>query len=887
MKKDPVKIMKEEVKAASAELSPLTRANLKIAGAMVNASNLTQRGWIDMTGTRDGKDVVRRGSCWLEYVEKKGHIEYHFTLSTSETMLEFNGNGETVEVENAALQCELAHEGKVPRMVWARRLSVYALDEKAVTFKKFEGKIPAALLRKVERQLVSAIVKKPLMLLDDLAFQLRGYGPFADWCIESQTDLRLLCLDSVLDEDVKRERGEETNYRLLMPFVRAMLTDEDPAGRQFLLKVVNPCCLAFIITPAAKCDFPEVATAVMALFHEAPKLEIKRAEEKWGYSAWHSMTKLCLMMKMPQCATLAVRNLVEQYNRISDKDKDKRDLLLEFLLLFYQLRDFLKTEPKDYSSCDALLRAFESMGDPLNACLETKLLLRLGRYYTTEKSGAETEEAEDCLCEVIKQGFKAFDEKHKEDFEHHPWMKQLPFGVKNPLGWQSYLCCIFGKVMKAIATWPKPVLSVFDDRDTYPTQHLINGVPEYEIWRGFLPKDADAESMEQFLGKNTAGLIENEKKQNIRKLEWGGFQPPMETLTLREPKAKNRSELMSVEIVAATRMIDKPFPIIRFPYLAKASAEPNCVVKIWKYHPWGHYQAADAEFTLGDGRRLCAVMPYFQWDRDYIVRGAPWKAKLAGFAHEIHKCKKPEVPQPYKVTSGYLAEKNGGPIDVVYSEEMFDYFVQDNFNKMMSPSGFEVQGRVHAIRKIKALGQDVLVVTVETAGLRSNELNNKIDIYVGTHNCTGDELQIGDTIESWGWLYVDVFSPAVTAEEFFAEVEKHGFPEDPLADGPAFGYSGAALFVKDDKELKKYLVDYGKGALLGSKSVERVITLDDNPQNVQFLVRMTDGRILKYNVSIGDVEGKPEWQVAGAEHLVVHTEKFANGFKLDWFGVPK
>ena len=884
MKDDPAKnAMRYEIKDVKDHLSPLTLLNFRIAGALADINKLIEKGWIDTTGVWNGREINRLGSCWIEYVETINRVEYHATLSIGPTIPGFGNDGKEIEVESEDAYRLKAHKGELPRMAWFRRLSIYALDEKALTFKKYKGEIPKEFLEKVEEHLECAITEKPRPLLEDLAFQIKGFGPFADWCIESDADLKLLCLDTVLDRNDKRDNLESI-ARLMSPIARAILTDDDPKGREFLRGISNPCCLAFIASHAAECHFPEMAAAIMEIVLD--RLEMSKVERSFGFAPWLSLARMAMSMKMPQCAAMAVRNAITQYRAMEDGDDRKQESLRDFSGLFWKLRDFLKTEPDDTVGCNALIDAIESFGSPLMDDLDFRLLLRLGKCYTATVAGVGLDDAVESLCHVTKDYFDAFDEDHKKDYEKKPWLQQLPFGVKTPMGWQAFLCSRCGNAVKAIAAWPFAPLSMFDEHRPFPTQEPIEGLSFVDVWRGFLPKEVTEESAQKLMAMVSEDLVNAGHEEDLDVLEWGGYSTPMKTMQVRAPRDEKRSELMSSVVFAKSVEKDEQFPIAHFPFLSREYSKANCVVKTWVYHPWGHYQAADAEFTLADGRRFCAVMPFFASDRGCIIRGAPWKARIAGFANELYKREKPELPPPHKVTEGYLAEEHGGPVDIHFTEEVFDFFDQDTIDKHVSRAGFGIHGRVKAVRTIKAYDQDVLVVTIESSALHSEDLNNQLDVYIGAQNYDGPELQIGDTVESWGWLCLDIYKSALAPEDLFVQIEKTGFPTDPAEDGLPFG-CGAPIFIREDQELEKNFVEFGKAALMGSSAVEKVSVCGCNPQLFDFLARMKDGRILKYNFSLGDKDGNPEGVVPGAERLVVHREKAAKGYKLTWFGIPK
>lgn len=887
MSNDPINnCMHYEINDVKEHLSSITKLNFKVAGALANVNQLIEAGWVDTTGVWQGHEIYRLHSCWAEYVEKIDGVEYHVTLSMGPTLPNVNEKGEDVEVGDVNDYRVQAHEAKVPRMAWLRRVSVFALDEKDLSFKKFRGEVPAQIVEKVSAQLEAAIVTAPKSLLDDLAFQVNGYGPFADWCIESDADLQLLRLDSVLDE-ANKNGNRESLARLLMPVVRAVLTDDDPKGREFLYGVKNPCCLAFMASHAFRADLPEMAAVLMELVLD--HLEMDKVEHSFGFGPWQALARMALRLNMSECAALAIRNACVQFQKMEKDDKRREQSVHECVGIFWAFHDYLKRQPEDTVGCNDVVSAIEGIGSPLADELDFKLLVRLGRCYTATVDGFGLEKAVDALCEVTKAYIDRFDGDHKEECEKKPYLSQLPIGVKAPLGWQAFLYARCGEAAKAIEAFPNPPLSVFGETEPLPTQEPVEGLSFVDVWRGFLPKELDENTVRAFSQKVVAALVPSGKPKKVGPCEWSGScSTPLKEMQLIVPQNEKAGELLSMGFLAKTEDKDEAFPIVHFPYLTKDYSEPNCVVKMWKYHPWAHYQAADAEFTLEDGRRFCAVMPFFAWDRSCLVRGAPWKAKVVGFANELYKRDKPELPPPHKVTEGYLAEENAGPVDVHFTEEVFDFFDQDSIDENISRSGYGIHGRVKSVRTIRAYDQDVLVVAIESASLRSRVLGNVLEVYIGAQNYDGPELQVGDTVESWGWLYVDVFTSAHNPEEFFAQAHEKGFPCDPAENGDdtPFG-AGAPIFVREDMEIEKNFTEFGKAALAGADVVEKVAVCQGNPQLFDYVVRLKDGRVLKYNFSMGDKDGNPEGVVPGAERLVLHKEKVEKGYKLKWFGIPE
>lgn len=872
-------VLRDEVVNATMRLPGLAKLNFRIAGALADVNKLVANGWTDLTGAVEEGEYIRMGSAWLELVRKADGREIHVALSVGDTLTGKNEKGDGWKRADAAYALK-AHRGGNPRIVFLRRLSVWVLDEKELSFKLGKGELPDGILADVERHLAEAIVEKPRLLLDDLAFQNKGYLPFADFCIESDVDVELLKTCSVLSE-LKKKNDRESAARILSPIARAVLTDEDPQGRDYLKGLSCPACLAFLADFA---DFAGSGDAMLAVMSLMVACSEDAVAKYFGLNAWRNIAIEALNRDLAQFAAYAVEGAVCQH----DGKKEDVGLIVD---VFWATHEFFKRDPQDAEACRCILDSLEDVKGELRKERDYRLLLAVARCYVADLAKIDSEPFVKNIGNLLGEYTDSFDEANKD--EEKPWLQTLPQGVKAPLAWQSLLFCHLGASRLVLSTFPKPPLSTAEFFKYRPTEEPVEGLSFVDVWKGFLPEQLNEEIFKSRMEEWGKGHVQEGEDHKAKSYEWNGAPFSVDVFQVLVPEGQGENELMTMSVRAICG--DEKRIVGLFPYLPKESESnsPNVKIKVWKYHPWDNFEAADAEFELEDGRRLTGVMPFYAADKGVVMRGAKCSARLVGFASELERKEPEKLPDPIKITEGYLAEEHGGPVDIGFCEEFFDFFDTDTFDERISHSGFGLHGRVTAVRKIKALGTDVLAVTVKCAKIESGDLDDSLEIFIGADHVKGGELAVGDVVEAYGWLYIDVHTIDESAEEFFAD-----YPQcAPLPESDERSF-GSPLFIRTEysEEEKKQMpwavekqndwVGFGKAALRGCKGVERVVYCGRNPQRIDYLVRQC-GKIRKFAYVIAMKDDPVSMDNEGVETFVLRKEKAERGFKISWDGLPK
>ncbi len=861
------------------DLPELALVNLRTAGALLDVNELIKRGWSDLSGANERGEFFRYGSAWVEYVEDDGDREYHITLSLCSSLCGLNDQG-TGYKATPATDMLSAHKGDLPRICFARRLACFVLDREKLSYTRYSGELPAKLIEKVEDDLKSANKEPARLLVADLDWQTEGTSELDGIAVTTDCDHKFAQLLSVCEKCYKAE-NEESLARLFAPFVRAVLTKDDPGGFEFLKRLTSVDVLKWTLPRLLSANYYEGIAAVSIV-----AINVQKAIEAFSVADWEAIAIACAKLNLVKNASIAVTHVLELAD--SEKAEDRQSVIE----VFWAMLDWLKTGPKDAAGCRTYSGLIERCSEVVGRTARYGALACASRCYADCLENLPVEDSLKGFVPLVEDACRQFEDSYgkkageEKKSENPPWLSGLPFAVKAPFEWQAFICCQVGRAIDVIKAYPLNPFELNDMFPIHPLRRFVDGLSVRDIWSGFLPKCEGGMTFAERMDKWSEGLCVIPKEFPLELYDWLDPSNNGDYLKMLCPEHPESSELCSVGVQLTMRQSKKKVVAGLFPFLPKEheSNKSNVRIRPWFFNVWNEAIAADLEFTVGDrGSTLTAVMPYYIADRECILRGVEYDAKLAAFATALKIIEVPKLPPPVKVTDRHL-----GPVNLSFSPEMFDWFDQSRtFPKEISNAGYGLQGRVKSVRELKALGTDVLCVEVDCA--RLDFLDQPLAIYIRKERVEGGEIKVGDTIVTYGWLYIDSFDVVDNVDEFLKKYPKAA-PEKP--EDVSFGMMSYIRTECTEEDKANGLmpdtpdwVEYGKTALECGKDVSKVSVCARNPQYIHFLVRK-GVEVLKYRLIVTENKDFSPNRIPGVETLVCKKERVKNGFELTWEGVP-
>ena len=889
---------KTEYELLANGLSPLVRFNFCYAGAVIDVNKLVSHGWKLLTGVHEGSEIHLAGCSWLEYVVVRADVEYHITLSVGNAM------SSGVDEEGAALWRPVVgdlllqtYRGESPRRSFVRRLSCWTFVEAMAVFRRDDDAVTDDMLTCVYDHFEAAIQVRPKMLVDDIEAQADAISLSGDEdeCSDAVTDqdfvvFKLLAILKLL----KEEDNKDAMARLLVPIARAVLTDVDPTGRRYLKKLTSAMCVWGLLEHAQFAKMPEATLAVAKLLSEMPNRSL------WGRLGFYDFAGIvesALRYGMFWNAVRAVKSASYNWRRHDDR---QGHALRRMLRALQEVLCSGASCPAEAWSVAPLRLVVDEL-ELMCSGSQDQLLLSVARVRLDEIEGVDAKNSCERVWCVQRECEQLFDAAHAEQLSAVlPWMAK---NVKTPLAWQSALCCENGRASLVLDAFPRPLFSTERFYRLQPAEEPVVGLSRVDIWQWLLPhrcigpNGCDLVEIMKCMNRWTHDAVIANVKENSWQ-EWNGEPRLPKALSLWRT-AKPEEEELSFVLVQMEYGKDENdgnkisrIPAT-FPFFPKEfrGGQPTVCVKLWKYHPWMYGCAADVDFSLEDGRRFCAIMPYYAFDKKTIPCGARCLARFVGFAIALdHHA--PFVPRPSPQSSTPVEREIFEMIECRPKCEHL--FRQGIWNEFMEGSLFEMRGLVKEVRRLKALGEEVICITISCTELKSETLNDELEVFIGADN-VGPGLVAGNEISVQGWLYLDVYKvlEPVTGEAL-SESSKMAFaPQRQDVGGvkaPDFVRLEPAR--EHEKSVKVFggreadWLALGKSALYACRGVEYVSEQGWSPQRIRYLVKK-NGALQRYGLTVlGPGEERIVDECEPAQ-IVIRTEKADLGLKLAWEGLPK
>jgi hypothetical protein len=866
-----VQEMLAEIDAASI-ISPITSLNFSFAGSRLDVNKLIRNGWTDLTSFCDEGEFIRQGSTWIELVAEIDNLEYHASMALSSTLMK---PSESVGVWKIAYGCDAvaAHEMRTERYAFFRQLCVHVLDAENTKYENLHGNCPQEFVEKIKVDILEAVEFPSKLLVPDILYQTDNYEPYDGLTGLNDAENKLLILKGVL-ERAKSNGDKASIVRLLTPIVRAVLTNDDPEGREFIFQVSHPKVLHLILESAYYANATEVMVALFKLFLKAYS---KSDLSTLPFGLWGMFSYALLSHDLTKCAKYALENAIVTR---SPEDLSETEIMVQIsarLLLLVKrhisnsrkLKDLLTFANKLAGHfCDDV--AIQALG-PLIDC------------HAAELDGGNPTDHLDGLKSLFEKMRSRFDEAHKDD--EQPWAKTLCPAIKAPLVWQDLVFAAYGFSDVAIEALPDCPFHSTVYLKRRPPCTVVEGLSAYDVWAGFLPGNPNDDDYKELISRLYSPLNKVVASERVHVCEYNGT-PHSEVMEIVE-ESDFSSELSAIAVREQDSGEKKGTVLGIFPFLPHelSNAEDVTVGAVWEYYPWERNEAADARIRLESGDCIYATLPFYAADKWLMPRGFRMKVRLAGFAHSLKKYSHEiDMPKSFIVDKGPLAEDAGHPVEVHMDSAALDWFEQDIFPEYISRSGFSLCGRIKSIRTIDALGTQVFSVKIDC-----RKLEIPFEIFVPKEKVIG-ELNIGDLVESSGWVYADFKDQVDSLDDYNTENPKIP-PQETGREKRDFG-AGFPTFIRTEftEEEKKWMpsdilhpdwMGYAENKLRSLNGVTWVARCGQNPQSYNFLVRQKDV-LRKFAFIIEDGESVTKNPFVGVELLTLRRIKQGNGLKLEW-----
>ncbi len=678
---------------------PLLLANLRHAGAFVDVRKLIDCGWEQKNGLQKGAEVLEKGSVVLRRNIGKGRRKSEFRILLSYACNPTpSANGGHSQLKDDALVA--AYVGTGPYNAYLRWLDFPNVSQ--------------ADLKRLVKEIENATVS-PVGLFDD-DFEL----VVADTAYSGEAPLNAHDSQLAALYNVARQEMDRKNYasvrRIYTPMVRALLTDDDPAGRSFISDTDDAGLLGQIMSDLAVAKYREGVRAVMGV------VLLKfwdRMEAEFDSRLWMQVASLaCWLEEFILAGYLYGRGVP-----MIKKGEERREAAFDASrnVLF-----FLRKFPKDLEELDFASACLDDLAPDLAVDEDARVLHILMRaWMQTCNNGEVSDDVFDLAHTSISKGCAEFDATLPGDEET---LKHVPCSVKAQLSWQTFLALFDGKLRQAIESFPHAAFSDGSRKSFLPPTTFIAGLPIWDVWRGIFRNfdDYDADALFNALSARPLS-----GKPDAWVDVGYGEQTDLHFLSQQRVVHVAKRQLRDLDSLVVEGMFqdDKGGDVVKqvacLPYLPKEreANAANATFGVWEYFPWRFLSAADARVELENGRQIYATLPYYAADKLCAARGQWMRGLLAIFPTHVWK-----------------------------SDDAVDSFRQGIYNELLFRSGVKGCGVVRKVEKTRIAGvaDELLRFTIDVA-----EVGTGIPLVVNPFHFTGDVPGVGVRIGFEGWVYLD------------------------------------------------------------------------------------------------------------------------------------
>ena len=555
----------------------------------------------------------------------------------------------------------------------------------------------------------------------------------------SEHDYNLGIYYNVVRRAIDKKHGGSAR-EILAPAVRALMTDEDPEGRQYLTSVDDVGLLCQILVLCLRTDFDDGIWAFlgMLLLVHWDGIETDFDDGDWrviGSSAGRLGRKV-----LAACAFL----------RAAKRDRDPERRSESYFDASRGVLFRLREKPSNPAECRFLQKILDECRDNLDDVAQFRTLSGLLGVWTASRSGGDTVTA---TAELLHAAERTAEEWDAElDGPDSP-LAVSELAVKAPLEWQAHIACLAGDVEKQIDCFPTPLYGDGETPGLRPAVSHVNGVRVWDVWEGLvsdLPNSFRA--VVPVLSQGCETVLKSVPSCPIQ--QTGG--KLVDDYLVAQSTNRNACDISVLSISVRGVGRRKRLPEMFFPFPAKefGGNAANACGRPWEYFVWRHGVAADVRVELTPALHLYATMPYFVGDEFFLVRGLSYSLYLAAF------------PLSFKKASN---QKDGGSISPAGGHSFFTRASADIVGRVVSVSPATLWN-----------GDTVLKFMLHVGGLPFD-----LPAFVSRKTIEddapdGESFPVeGDMVDCRAWMMVDFRTAQESREAFVADNPK-GVPVKPV-----------------------------------------------------------------------------------------------------------
>ncbi len=545
----------------------------------------------------------------------------------------------------------------------------------------------------------------------------------------SEHDYNLGIYYNVVRRAIDKKHGGAAR-EILAPAVRALMTDEDPEGRQYLTSVDDVGLLCQILVLCLRTDFEDGIWAFlsMLLLSHWDGIETDFDDGDWRIIA--SAAGRLGRYGLAAFAFLRAAKLDREPERRSESYFDASRGVL------FRLRE----KPKSPAECRFLQKIVDDCRDNLDEVAQFRALSGLLGVWTASRSGGDTVVAAAELFHAAERTAEEWDSEL--DGANSP-LASSELAVKAPLEWQSHIACLAGNLEQQIDAFPTPLYADGDRRSLQPAASHVNGVRVWDIWEGLALDLPDTfRKVVPVLSQGTETVL-----KDIPPLPIQQTGPKLvDDYLVAQSVNRNACDISILSVAVRDVGGRKRRPEMFFPFPSKEfrGNAANANGRPWEYFVWRHGVAADVRVELQSGLHLCATMPFFVGDVPILVRGLSYSLFLAAFPLSFKKA---------------ASQKEGGSIAPAGGHSFFTHASAD------------IVGRVVSVAPATLWNGDKVLKFM----LRVGGLTFDLPAFVSCKTVEdgapdGESFPVeGDMVECRAWMMVDFRAEEESREAFIAD----------------------------------------------------------------------------------------------------------------------
>lgn len=577
------------------------------------------------------------------------------------------------------------------------------------------------------------------MLRDDMEY-LWGH-PSPDGFVPDLTEEDRCFRALIRQFSAIKSRRKGSLYRLLAPYVRAVLTADDPEGRELFGRMTDDPALSGCLQIVGLEGWEEGSLALLAPYFMLSGEDLESFQP--DYRMWKA---LFLSARVARCWKLGAI-AADRCAELLPSDCD--EVLYNFVT------------PERYKVVASCCRVQAICDQMKNADDPAPMKAAYEEAVKTIEASREKEE-------------RRFDEANPE-------YTYCNAGVKAAFEWQTLSWLGAGIApLRIIENFPSTVLNGHYPNQLLPIQLPKEGLASVEVYCRLFSGDTDAvgAKLERLCEQCTATFPNSSTRRPA--LDYlaalhvpfdytDSFITPDHGANDIEPALvrglcdeKDGAEDLKTDLFLALDFAPK-----------EGWRERAQVVRLWELNPWHFGEIGEGRFELDNGVNVRAIMPYYQNDSCRICRGIQVDAVMAMYGMSLQK----DVSQR-------TFEGSDGPI--VMDAELSYLVNLGPVPRFVTESGYSLRAKVVAAREVTMRGDEgVLCFTLR---FQPNVLPHDLDFFINKAHVTGDVPVVGDVVEGGGWLAIDAFGMHEKEDAFIddhpegLDIPKEVVPGEMLGD---------------------------------------------------------------------------------------------------------